>query len=258
MRMNRINGMNDCLYCLISEKEIILKVSLVVARTDQLDLSVELSELLLSEEVSGTVGIFLRCPCLVNSWFEYFVSHEKKVKTAGYEDINIHRLSKDQTKEHIKMQPITCSIKSYKSLKNHVGQIERLKREESLAKAEKDRTHNMLNIGFGMNEDGQDYYLAQKSWGKDGVPWLCDTSKPLGFAQWGWHSAASSPNESNVIQEQYWKRLKEKPKSLSEQRCWSKSNQTFQHLDPLPMMPDMEDPDDQFVIDDDGWKKYSQ
>ncbi|KAM3270130.1 hypothetical protein P3S67_030036 [Capsicum chacoense] len=33
---------------------------------------------------------------------------------------------------------------------------------------------------------------------------------------------------------------------------------TFQHLDPLPMMPDMEDPDDQFVIDDDGWKKYSQ
>ncbi|PHT30362.1 hypothetical protein CQW23_30056 [Capsicum baccatum] len=29
---------------------------------------------------------------------------------------------------------------------------------------------------------------------------------------------ASSSNESNVIQEQYWKRLKEKPKSLSEQR----------------------------------------
>ncbi|KAM3375012.1 hypothetical protein P3S68_013726 [Capsicum galapagoense] len=29
-------------------------------------------------------------------------------------------------------------------------------------------------------------------------------------------------------------------------------------LDPLPMTPDMEDSDDQFVIDDDGWKKYSQ
>ncbi|PHT27616.1 Protein root UVB sensitive 1, chloroplastic [Capsicum baccatum] len=31
-----------------------------------------------------------------------------------------------------------------------------------------------------------------------------------------------------------------------------------QHLDPLSMTPGMEDPDDQFVIDDDGWKKYSQ
>ncbi|PHT80681.1 hypothetical protein T459_13696 [Capsicum annuum] len=46
-------------------------------------------------------------------------------------------------------------------------------REESLAKGEKDRTHNMLIVGFGMNKDGQDYYLAQNSWVKDGVPWLC-------------------------------------------------------------------------------------
>ncbi|KAF3674495.1 hypothetical protein FXO37_06376 [Capsicum annuum] len=123
--MHRRNGMYDCLSCLISEKEIILKVPLVVARIDQLDLSVELSELLLSEEVSGTAGILLRT---------------------------------------IYMGPTDREIKE---------------REESLAKGEKDRTHNMLIVGFGMNKDGQDYYLAQNSWVKDGVPWLCDTSKPL-------------------------------------------------------------------------------
>ncbi|PHT96808.1 hypothetical protein BC332_34266 [Capsicum chinense] len=114
----------------------------------------------------------LLCPWLVNSWFEYF----KKVKIAGYQCINIGRLSKGQIEEHIKRQSIICSIRSYKSLKDHVGQsvymgptVKEIEdRQASLARGEKDSMHSMLIVGFGTDEDGQDYYLVQNSWGKDG------------------------------------------------------------------------------------------
>ncbi|PHT96773.1 hypothetical protein BC332_34303 [Capsicum chinense] len=39
-------------------------------------------------------------------------------------------------------------------------------RQASLARGEKDSTHSMLIVGFGTDEDGQDYYLVQNSWGE--------------------------------------------------------------------------------------------
>ncbi|KAM3338376.1 hypothetical protein P3S68_030462 [Capsicum galapagoense] len=98
----------------------------------------------------------------------------KKVKIAGYKRINIRKLSKGQIEEHIKRQPITCSIRSYESLHAHVGQsvymgptVKEIEdRQASLARGEKDSTHNMLIVGFGTDEDGQDYYLVQNSWGE--------------------------------------------------------------------------------------------
>ncbi|PHT27651.1 hypothetical protein CQW23_32744 [Capsicum baccatum] len=98
----------------------------------------------------------------------------KKVKIAGYKHIDIRRLSKVQIEEHIKRHPITCSIRSYESLHTHGGQsiymgptVKEIRdRQASLARGEKDCTHSMLIVGFGTDEDGQDYYLVQNSWGE--------------------------------------------------------------------------------------------
>ncbi|PHT80682.1 hypothetical protein T459_13697 [Capsicum annuum] len=121
----------------------------------------------------------------------------KKVKIAGYKRINIRKLSKGQIEEHIKRQPITCSIRSYESLHAHVGQsvymgptVKEIEdRQASLARGEKDSTHSMLIVGFGTDEDGQDYYLVQNSWGE----------------RWGYHGYVGDmrlyykPNPSNAM-----------------------------------------------------------
>ncbi|PHT27923.1 hypothetical protein CQW23_32471 [Capsicum baccatum] len=115
----------------------------------------------------------------------------KKVKIAAYQRINIRRLSKGQIEEHIKRQPIKCSIRSYDSLKNHVGQsvymgptMEEIEdRRASLARGEKDSTHSMLIMGFGTDEDGQNYYLVQNSWEE----------------RWGYHGHDTGPSTKLMV-----------------------------------------------------------
>ncbi|XP_047268272.1 uncharacterized protein LOC124898649 [Capsicum annuum] len=75
-------------------------------------------------------------------------------------------------------------------------------------------------------------------------------------SEYSYVSSVSSDSDSDLELESEVK----KQKLNEEEGKGDDDSSDSKKLDPLPMTPDMEDSDsdDQFVFDDDGWKKYSQ